>query len=75
MLYCFSYITHYALYTYKRDIDILKATILGFIFNIVFSFILIPIYGVLGAAIAQFIAFFIMFIIKYYYWRKYKLKI
>ncbi len=75
MFYCFSYISHYALFSHNRDWEILMATILGFVFNIVFSFILIPRYGILGAAISQLIGFSVVFVGKSIYWLKYKSKI
>ena len=75
LLFCFSFISHYSLYTYKKDLQILIATSLSFIFNILLSFILIPTFGVLGAAISQLLAFFILLVFKIFYWKKYKLEL
>lgn len=75
LLFCFSFIYHYALYTYKKDISILKATILSFVFNILLSFILIPIFGILGAAIAQLFSFCILLIAKLFFWKNCKSKL
>lgn len=75
LIFCFSFISHYALYTYKKDIDILKATVLSFIFNILLSFILIPTFGILGAALSQLSAFLILLIAKSNFWKKHKLKL
>lgn len=75
MFYCFSYISHYALFSYNRDWEILMATVSGFVFNIVASFILIPKFGILGAAVSQLIGFSMVFIGKSIYWSKYKSKL
>jgi O-antigen/teichoic acid export membrane protein len=75
LLFCFSFIPHYALYTHEKDLDILKATIISFVFNVLLSFILIPEFGILGAAISQLGAFLILLIIKVNYWKKYKLEL
>mgnify|MGYP001257675029 FL=1 len=75
LFFCFSFISHYALYVNKKDIEILKATIISFIFNILLSFILIPKFGVVGAAVAQLSTFIIMYVIKLTYWNKHKLKL
>ncbi len=75
LCFCFSFIYHYALYVYKKDLEILKATFISFIFNIVFSYLLIPSFGVLGAAISQLLAFSILLTIKFNYWKKHKHKI
>src|SRR5690606_11367338 len=70
-VFCFSFISHYALYTYQRDMGLLKATGLSFLANIFGSFLLIPRYGINGAAMAQLVAFSVMYIAKIFYWRKY----
>ncbi|GAA3566016.1 polysaccharide biosynthesis C-terminal domain-containing protein [Snuella lapsa] len=70
--FCVSFISHYALYSYSRDFQILKATAIGFTINIVASFLLIPTYGVLGASIAQVLSFLSLFISKLYFWKIYK---
>ena len=75
LFFCFSFISHYALYVYKKDFDILKATIISFVFNIFLSIVLIPRFAVLGAALAQLSAFAIMFIVKSTYWKKQKLEL
>lgn len=71
-LFCLSFISHYALYSYKKDFDILKATSIGFFFNLLFSFLLIPKYGVIGAAFSQLAAYLAMYIMKLVYWKKIK---
>ena len=40
LFFCLSFISHYALYVNKMDLDILKATIISFIFNISLSFVI-----------------------------------
>jgi len=67
--FCFSFIPHYALYTYNLDWKILKATFIGAVCNVVGNLLLIPYLGVLGAAIAQLISFFMFFVIKLYFWK------
>jgi len=73
LMFCLSFISHYALYSYKRDFYILKATTFGLMINLVMSFLLIPRYSVLGASIAQLAAFFSMFVLKVYFWKKIKI--
>lgn len=72
LCFCFSFISHYALYVYKRDLEILKATAISFFINIIFSYLLIPNFGVLGAAISQLLAFFVLLLVKLNYWKKNK---
>tara|TARA_R110000868_G_scaffold150063_3_gene372969 strand:+ start:29884 stop:31113 length:1230 start_codon:yes stop_codon:yes gene_type:complete len=70
--FSFSFVSHYALYSFNLDWKILKATLIGVFFNLVASFLLIPKYGILGAAVSQFISFFMLFIAKLYFWTKTK---
>src|SRR5690606_415391 len=51
--FCFSYLPHYKLYVFNHDRDLLKASILGAVSNLLFNFALVPSYGVMGAAYAQ----------------------
>lgn len=53
ILFCISYIPHYLLYVFDKDISLLKSSILGASINISLNFILVPLYGVTGAALAQ----------------------
>tara|TARA_R110000764_G_scaffold236142_1_gene331072 strand:+ start:6645 stop:7865 length:1221 start_codon:yes stop_codon:yes gene_type:complete len=71
-IFCFSFIPHYALYTYKFDSGILFAVILGTITNFMFSFIFVPLYGLLGASVSQLTAFIVIYIVKLILWKKKK---
>ena len=70
--FCFSYIPHYGLYSFHRDKSLLKASIIGAVVNVLFNFVLVPNYGVLGAAIAQAISMFSLFITKEIFFKKFK---
>ena len=59
-----SYIYHFVIYAYKKDLKILKATFAGAIINIVLNLILIPVAGIAGAAIATIIAFALILLLK-----------
>ncbi|CAN0527055.1 unnamed protein product, partial [Ectocarpus sp. 12 AP-2014] len=69
--FCLSFIYHYALYTFNRDIYILQAAGLTLFCNIVLSFILVPKYGIVGASIAQLSSFICMYYSKMYFWKNY----
>ena len=70
--FCFSYIPHYGLYSFHRDKSLLKASIIGAVVNVLFNFVLVPNYGVLGAAIAQAISMCSLFITKEIFFKKFK---
>ncbi len=59
-----SFIYHFVIYAYKKDLKILKATFAGAIINIVFNLILIPVAGIGGAAVATFLSFAVILSIK-----------
>ena len=69
--FCLSFIYHYALYSFNRDIYILKAAGLTLFCNIVLSFVLVPRYGIVGASIAQLGSFVCIYFSKMYYWKNY----
>lgn len=71
-IFCLSFIPHYALYSYKIDSGILLAVILGTIINFTFSFMLVPLYGLLGASVSQLSAFIVIYIVKLILWRNKK---
>ena len=62
-----SFIPHYVLYVTKRDIAIRNATLVGAFLNIILNIILIPIYGINGAAFTTIISFVIILLIKVLY--------
>jgi O-antigen/teichoic acid export membrane protein len=64
-----SLIFHYILYVRKNDFPIIKATVIACVINILLNFILIPPMGIMGAALATLISFFIILIMKMYYSR------
>lgn len=67
--YNFSLIFHYILYVRKNDTSIVKSTIFTAVINILLNFILIPSYGMEGAALATLISFIILILAKAYYTR------
>lgn len=71
-IFCFSFIPHYALYSYKIDSGILLAVIIGTITNLIVSYILVPPYGLLGASVSQLTAFVVIYIVKLILWKKHK---
>ena len=62
--FCFSYIPHYGLYSFHKDKELLWASLLGAIVNIVANFTLVPKYGALGAAFAQVLSMLSLFLLK-----------
>jgi O-antigen/teichoic acid export membrane protein len=72
ILYSISYIPHYALYLYNKDIKLLKVSVLSLLINLGFGFVLVPKYSVMGAAITQVISFLVFFILKLLFWKKEK---
>lgn len=59
-----SFLYHYIIYAHKRDWLIFKATFAGALANIFLNMILIPLWGIGGAAAATFISFLIILILK-----------
>ncbi len=57
-------------YQEKKTKTIMTITIIGAGINIILNYILIPMYGSMGAAIATLLSFLIIFIIKYQYSKK-----
>jgi O-antigen/teichoic acid export membrane protein len=53
IFFCLSYIPHYGLYARRKDRAILITAFLGAIVNIGFNYLLVPKFGVTGAAISQ----------------------
>lgn len=68
--FCLSFIYHYALYAFNRDLDLLKAAGIILLCNLFLSFSLVPLYGILGASIAQLGSFVCIYFSKMYYWNK-----
>ncbi len=52
-----SYIPHYILYAQKRDRVIILSTVSGAVINIMLNLLMIPMWGIIGAAIATGICF------------------
>ncbi|MBQ0735326.1 oligosaccharide flippase family protein [Aquimarina celericrescens] len=69
-MWSFSYVYHYALYTYHFDKRILIATLVACIANIGLSFILIPRFLLVGAALAHLLSFLLVYAVKYFLWNK-----
>ena len=69
-VFCLSHSYHYALYAYNKDNSILWSLIIAFMANLILSFILIPLLGVLGASLSQSLSFFMLYILKRYFWNK-----
>ena len=64
-----SFIPHYVLYVAKKDIVIRNATLIGAFLNIILNIILIPIYGINGAALATMCSFLIIGLVKFQFSR------
>lgn len=69
--FCFSYIPHYGLYVYHKDRALLICSIFGAIAIVILNFLLVPKYGINGAAIAQVLSMFILFATKWYMYNKF----
>ncbi|WP_422082727.1 polysaccharide biosynthesis C-terminal domain-containing protein [Ulvibacterium sp.] len=65
-----SNIFHYDLYVKKMDAIILKVALAGMVTNVVLNLVLIPIYGIIGAAMATLMSFFVIFSMKFYFSKK-----
>jgi len=61
-----SFVAHYILYAAQKDIVIRNATLVGAGVNILLNIILIPYYGIVGAALATLISYTVIFMIKYH---------
>jgi len=61
-----SFLFHFIMYAYKKDWKIFKATAWAAILNIVLNVILIPLMGIGGAAVATFISFVLVAVMKYF---------
>ena len=72
VLYCISYIPHFALYAYGKDLKILLVNIIVLCINLVLGFIFIPKYSIIAVAIIQIICFLILFLLKQFLWIKEK---
>ncbi len=59
-----SFLYHYIIYAHKKDWIIFKATFIGALVNIILNLILIPLWGIGGAALATFLSFLIILLIK-----------
>lgn len=68
-----SLIPHYILYATRADFPLLYATLSSAILNIILNIILIPLYGIMGAAVATTLSFAFMGILKLMYSFKYNL--
>lgn len=64
---------HFLLYAYKKDKLILLPAIIAAASNIILNMIFIPIFGIIAAATATFLSFFILLIMKRNYWLKFKI--
>lgn len=71
VFFCFSYVPHYGLYVYHKDRQLLATSILSASVIVILNFILVPKYGIIGAAIAQVISMMILFFSKGYLYNKY----
>ena len=67
-----SLIYHFKLYVGKKDRVIMTSTLVAVLFNISLNFILIPLYGLMGGALATLISIFVMMSFKLFYAKKYE---
>ncbi len=58
------YIPHYALYVRKRDSSIIISTMVAFVVAVIANFILVPTYGMVGAALSTMTGFVVLLILK-----------
>jgi O-antigen/teichoic acid export membrane protein len=65
-----SFVPHYCLYALRKDMVILYSTVFGSLLNIVLNLVLIPAYGILGAAIATLASLFFVWLWKALYLKK-----
>jgi O-antigen/teichoic acid export membrane protein len=62
--------TNLMIYQDKKSIQIMIITFVGAITNVVSNLILIPVFGMMGAALATLVSFLILFVIQYSYAKK-----
>ncbi len=62
-----SFVWHYVLYAFRKDKWIFLTTIYGAILNLLLNFILIPLLGISGGAVAMLFSFVAVLIMKYRY--------
>lgn len=62
-----SFVWHYILYAFRKDKWIFSTTLYGAVLNLLLNFILIPLLGILGAALAMLFSFIAVLIMKYRY--------
>ena len=70
VLFNISMIYHYHLYVRHQDKSIIISMVLAAIANVILNLILIPIYGIYGAAIATFISFVMILTLKFIFAKK-----
>jgi len=66
-----SFIPHYCLYAFKKDVVLLATTISGAAVNLLLNILLIPLYGITGAAFAAFLSFGSVWLMKALYVRNF----
>lgn len=70
VLFNISMIYHYHLYVRHQDKSIIMSMVLAAIANVILNLILIPVYGIYGAAIATFTSFVMILTLKYIFAKK-----
>lgn len=60
-----SFLYHFVIYAFKKDWKIFKATAIAAVLNVVLNWILIPYWGINGAAVSTLISFLIVVVFKY----------
>ena len=59
-----AYIPHYTLYVREKDFSIIFSTLLAFVAAVISNFILVPVYGMVGAALATMFGMFVLLLLK-----------
>jgi len=59
-----SFLHHFVIYAYKKDWKIFQATFIAAVLNILLNFLLIPLWGIAGAAIATLISYLAVWFVK-----------
>ncbi len=59
-----SFVYHFVIYAYKKDWKIFKATLWAAVANVILNLLLIPYWGIAGAAVATFISFLTIIVYK-----------
>ncbi len=70
ILLVFSYLYHFVLYGFHLDGILVRSAVWAAVVNLVLNLLLIPAWGMLGAAVSTFVAVAVMMLIKYYKARK-----